>query len=218
VVDQAVRQAIDAAAQGFRRGSWRTDRGLRARVLWDLAKAVEDNLELLATAITLENGKPLAQARFELSIAAPKLRYSAGLALTDVGTAAVSSNGGASMLLKEPVGVAGIIVPWNSPVILAIRSLGPALAAGCTTAVKMPAQTALTGALLAKIFNRVPNLPPGVINIFTESGNDGAQELVSSPSVNVISYTGSTAVGAMIMAAAAPQLKRVSLELGGKLP
>ena len=212
------RAAIDAADHAFHHGAWRTDRELRSRVLWELADVVESNLERLATAITLENGKAFPQAQFELSIAAPKLRYYAGLALTDLGTAAVTKTGGVSMLLKEPIGVAGIIVPWNSPVILAIRSLAPALAAGCTAAVKMPAQTALTGALLAEVLNSVATLPPGVINIFTESGDAGAKELVSSTKVGVISYTGSTAVGSKIMAAAAPLLKRVSLELGGKTP
>jgi len=212
------RAAVDAAVRAFTKGRWRTDRELRASVLWDLADAVEANLDRLATAITLENGKLLAQARFELSIAAPKLRYYAGLALTDLGTATATRSGGISMLLKGPIGVAGIIVPWNSPVILAIRSLAPALAAGCTTVVKMPAQTALTGILLAEVLSAVPSLPPGVLNVFTESGDEGARELVSSPGVHVISYTGSSAVGSKIMSAAAAYLKPVSLELGGKTP
>lgn len=210
--------AITAARTTFVDTAWRHDRELRAKVLWDLADAVENNLDDLALAITLENGKPLAQSQFELSIAAPKLRYFAGLALTDLGSAATVYNGATSMLLHEPLGVAGIIVPWNSPGILTIRSLAPALAAGCTTAIKMPAQTALTNALLAKVFASVPSLPPGVINVFTESGDAGAKELVSSPDVAVISYTGSTAVGARIASAAGAALKKVSLELGGKTP
>ena len=210
--------AVAAARAAFRGSSWRTDRELRSRALWALADAVEAQLERLATAITLENGKPLGQARFELSIAAPKLRYYAGLALTDLGSAATSRTGAVSMLLKEPVGVAGIIVPWNSPVVLAVRSLAPALAAGCTAVVKMPAQTALTAALLSEVLAGVPALPAGVVNVFTESGDAGAKELVASRDVAVISYTGSSAVGSRIMAAAAPQLKRVSLELGGKAP
>lgn len=210
--------AITAARMTFVDTAWRHDRELRAKVLWDLADAVEKNLDNLALAITLENGKPLAQSQFELSIAAPKLRYFAGLALTDLGSAATVYNGATSMLLHEPLGVAGIIVPWNSPGILTIRSLAPALAAGCTTAIKMPAQTALTNALLAKVLADVPSLPPGVINVFTESGDAGAKELVSSPDVAVISYTGSTAVGARIASAAGAALKKVSLELGGKTP
>ena len=210
--------AITAARETFSSTTWRYDRELRAKVLWDLGDAVEANLETLALAISLENGKPVNDARFELSIAAPKLRYFAGLALTDVGTAASVYQGATSMLLKEPIGVAGIIVPWNSPAILAIRSLAPALAAGCTAVMKMPGQTALTNALLAQVFSEVESLPPGVINMFTGSTSAGARELVSSPDVHVISYTGSTAVGAQIASAAGEQLKKVSLELGGKTP
>jgi betaine-aldehyde dehydrogenase len=216
--ENVARTAISAARTAFRQLTWARDRELRARALWDLGAAIEANLERLATAITLENGKPIGQARFELSIAAPKLRYFAGLALTDSGSAAHVYEGSTSMLLKEPVGVAGIIVPWNSPVILAIRSLAPALAAGCTAVVKMPAQTALTNALLAEVFSGVESLPAGVINMFTESGDAGAKEIVASEDVPVISYTGSTAVGARIAAAAGEKLKKVSLELGGKTP
>jgi betaine-aldehyde dehydrogenase len=210
--------AITAAREAFFTSTWRHDRELRAKVLWGLADAVEANLERLALSISLENGKPLDNARFELSIAAPKLRYFAGLALTDVGSAASVYKGATSMLLKEPIGVAGIIVPWNSPAILAIRSLAPALAAGCTVAMKMPGQTALTNALLAEVFSEVESLPPGVINMFTGANSAGARELVSSPDVQVISYTGSTAVGAQIASAAGEQLKKASLELGGKTP
>jgi acyl-CoA reductase-like NAD-dependent aldehyde dehydrogenase len=214
---EAAVEAISSAEQTYRDSSWRADREARARALWDMSLALERNLDKIATSITRENGKPFAQARFELSIAAPKLRYFAGLALTDLGTAAETS-GGLSVLLHEPIGVAGVIVPWNSPGILTIRSLAPALAAGCTAAVKMPAQTALTNALLAEVLAEVESLPAGVVNMFTESGDEGAKELVSNPAVGVVSYTGSTAVGARIMAAAAPALKRVSLELGGKTP
>jgi acyl-CoA reductase-like NAD-dependent aldehyde dehydrogenase len=94
------------------------------------------------------------------------------------------------MTLKEPAGVAGIIVPWNSPVILSTRSFAPALAAGCTVAMKMPAQTGLVNELLAEIIASAPSLPTGVVNVFTESGSDGARLLVSSADVDVVSYTG----------------------------
>lgn len=213
----AALDAISAATVAFRTGKWRSDREARARALWDLSLALERNLDKIATAITMENGKPLGQAQFELSIAAPKLRYFAGLALTDLGTASETA-GGVSMLLREPVGVVGVIVPWNSPGVLTIRSLAPALAAGNTAVVKMPAQTALTNALIADLFTQVDSLPDGVVNFFTESGDEGAKELVANPAVGVISFTGSSGIGARIAAAAAPQLKRVSLELGGKTP
>lgn len=210
--------AVAAAREAFHTTDWRTNRELRANVLWEMAAAVEESLEELAFAISLENGKPLGQARFELSIAAPKLRYFAGLALTDLGTAAAVYPGATSTLIREAAGVAGIIVPWNSPGILTIRSLAPALAAGCTAAIKMPAQTGLTNYLIGSVLTQVKGLPLGVVNLFTESGDAGAKELVASPDVAVVSYTGSTAVGERIMAAAAPTLKKVSLELGGKTP
>lgn len=211
-------RAIDAAASVFTTSGWRRDRELRASVLWELAAQLEQNIDRLALAISLENGKPLGQAQFELSIAAPKLRYYAGLALTDSGSAAQVYGGATSLLLREAVGPAGVIVPWNSPGILSIRSIAPALAAGCTVVVKMPAQTGLTSTLIAELFESVPSLPAGVVNLFTETGDAGAKALVSSPQIPVISYTGSTAVGARIAEAAGRELKRTSLELGGKTP
>lgn len=215
---EVVDRAIAAAKDTFYSTGWRHDREARAKALWELGDAIEANLERIARSLTLENGKPLDQARFELSIAAPKLRYFAGLALTDLGTAASVYEGRTSMLLHEAVGPVGVIAPWNSPAILSIRSLAPALAAGCTAAVKMPAQTAMTNALLAEVFASVESLPAGVINIFTEQRGDGARALVASPDNNVISYTGSTQVGTQIAISAATNLKRVSLELGGKTP
>lgn len=210
--------AITAARECFDTTTWSKDRELRARTLREMADAIERTSDDLISAITLENGKIRAEAGFEIGLCAPRLRYYAALALTDLGHAAEVRDGVVSMLLKEPVGVAGVIAPWNAAAFLAIRSIAPALAAGCTAAVKMPAQTALTNALVARVLCSVPSLPPGVLNFFTESGDTGAKELVSSPLTDVVSYTGSTAVGASIMAAAAPLLKRVSLELGGKTP
>lgn len=215
---ETVREAISVARASLDAAGWRHDRVLRAKVLHEMADAVEERHAELLAALTIENGKIAPEAGFELSLCAPKLRYYAALALTDVGHAAEVQPGSLSMLVKEAAGVAGIIVPWNSPVILSIRSLAPALAAGCTAVVKMPAQTALTNALVADVLTGVPSLPAGVVNFFTEAGSDGARELVASRDTAVISYTGSTAVGSQIMADAAPRLKRVSLELGGKSP
>lgn len=213
-----VRSAISAAHTAFTDTDWRREPAQRARALNAMADAVENRSEDLIGALCRENGKIHPEAAFEVSLCAPKLRYYAALALTDLGHAAETRPGVLSTLLKEPVGVAAIITPWNSPVILSIRSLAPALAAGCTAVVKMPAQTALTNALLGQVLGEVTELPDGVVNMFTESGDLGAKELVESRLTNVVSYTGSTAVGAKIMAAAAPQIKRVSLELGGKTP
>lgn len=210
--------AISAARRAYEQTRWATDHAERARALSELADAVEANADELIEALSLENGKISSEAEFEISLCGPTLRYNASLALTDVGEAAQVRESVLSMALKEPLGVAGIIVPWNSPVVLAIRSFAPALAAGCSVAIKMPAQTALTNSLLARVIESVPSLPAGVLNLFTESGDAGARHLVQNPDVDVISYTGSTAVGSEIMAAAGEHLKPVSLELGGKTP
>lgn len=218
-VDEAqVRDAIAVAKQTFRSHEWRTDRQLRARVLNEMADRIEAATDELALLLARENGKTLAQARFELSLTPSKLRYYAAQALTDSGRGGRVRPGVYSLLLTEPVGVAGVIVPWNAPVVLSVRSFAPALAAGCTVVMKMPAQTALVNARLTELLADCPSLPAGVLNIFTESGSVGAKLLVSSPDVAALSYTGSTVVGRQIMADAGATLKRLSLELGGKTP
>jgi acyl-CoA reductase-like NAD-dependent aldehyde dehydrogenase len=168
--------------------------------------------------VTKENGKKIAEGLLEGASPGPTLRHTAAQALTDTGISAEVAPGQWFSTYAEPAGVVGIIVPWNSPVALLIRSLGPALSAGNTVAVKMPGQTALVANLISQIIAAVGSLPRGVVNIFTESGNTGAPFLVTSPDVQVISYTGSTAVGRMVAAAGAPTLKRMNLELGGKTP
>ncbi|MFI8442127.1 aldehyde dehydrogenase family protein [Streptomyces sp. WAC04189] len=214
----SARKAIDAARRAFRDTPWAHDRQLRARALSELADRMSARRDELVDLLSRENGKRRGDAAMEVDAAIPKLRYNAALALTDTGRAAETSPHSYSMTLHQPVGVAAVIVPWNSPVILAVRSFAPALAAGCTVAMKMPAQTALTNGLLYEIIAETTALPAGVVNAFTESGNDGAPLLVAAPGTDVVSYTGSTAVGRVIMAEAARHLKGCSLELGGKSP
>jgi acyl-CoA reductase-like NAD-dependent aldehyde dehydrogenase len=216
-VDEA-QAAIEAARRAFRTTSWSRDRQLRSRALLQMADLLERRREHFIEGLAQENGKPLAEAGLEIDLAIPKLRYAAALALTDSGDTAEVSPGLYGQTLRQPAGVAGIIVPWNSPVVLVVRSLAPALAAGCTGAVKMPGQTALVNGMFAQLLADTDALPAGVVNVFTESGNEGAPLLISSPDVDVISYTGSTAIGRTIMRDAAALLKPVSLELGGKTP
>jgi betaine-aldehyde dehydrogenase len=213
-----VARAVAAAKRSFRESSWRLDRALRARVLHELANRFETHAEELARLIALENGKILPEARFEVGTVGPKLRYCAALTMTQQGRALQVEPGSFSMVLREAIGVAGIIVPWNSPAVLLARSLGPALAAGTTVVAKMPGKTAQANAFMAQICAEVAELPRGVVNIFSESGAAGARHLVESPDVPVISFTGSTRTGRAIMAAGAAQLKRLNLELGGKTP
>ena len=209
--------AIDAAKRAFGDLGWRTDRLLRARVLNRMADRFEERADDLVELLGLENGKTHDQGRLELAFAPETLRFSAALALTDTGTNSQVSAGELSLVVRQPVGVAGIIAPWNSPVALGIRSLGPALAAGCTAVMNLPRQTAQTNSLIAELVGEADELSAGVANTIT-GGHVTGDVLVRSPDVPTVSFTGSTATGKEIMATASASLKRVGLELGGKTP
>ena len=210
-------RAVAAAKAAFERGGWKDDHRLRARVLNRMSERFEARTEDLVRLLGRENGKVAAHARLEVGIAPDTLRFNAALALTGAGRAAERAPGQLSVVLRQPAGVAGIIAPWNSPVALVVRSLAPALAAGCTVAVMLPAQTAQVNTLIAEIIAEADELPRGVVNLFT-GGKDAGNALVVSPDVPVISFTGSTATGRTISANAAPRVKRLGLELGGKTP
>jgi betaine-aldehyde dehydrogenase len=214
----AATAAIAAAKKAFHTSPWKEDRSLRAKVLHELADAFERQTEALVNLLSTENGKIKGEALFEVSMVPSKLRYYASLVRTEYGRVAEPRPGSVSMVLREPMGVAGIIVPWNSPVVLMIRSLAPALAAGCTTVVKMPGQTAQTNALVAKVMSEALSLPRGVINLFSEAGAEGSKWIIESADVPTISFTGSTSTGRAISAVGAKHLKRFGLELGGKTP
>ncbi len=205
-------------ARHFDTTTWSKDRELRYGALQELATRFEERRDEIVLMLARENGKILEEAGFEVDSIAPSLRYYAGLALSDAGYASEVKPGVFIHSLKEPIGVAGIIVPWNAPFALLTRSLAPALAAGCTTAIKLPGQTGLSNGLYSEVIAATRSLPKGVVNIFTESGNTGASMLVELPDVDVISYTGSTKVGRIIAATGAKTLKRMNLELGGKTP
>jgi acyl-CoA reductase-like NAD-dependent aldehyde dehydrogenase len=209
--------AVAAALRVFRNTDWKTNRELRARVLNEMADRFEARAAELAQAIAAENGKILPEAMFEVALAAPGLRYGAALVSAHYGRSAEWEAGRISLLLRAAVGVAGICVPWNSPVALLIRSLAPALAAGCTVVVKMPGQTAQVNALVSEVMSEAKSLPPGVINMVT-GGREVLGYLVESPDVPTISFTGSTRTARAISRAGASRLKRLGLELGGKTP
>jgi acyl-CoA reductase-like NAD-dependent aldehyde dehydrogenase len=210
-------RAIQAAKRAFRETSWRSDRALRSRVVIRMAERFEERFDDLVEILGLENGKVHEHGRVEVAFAPKTLRFNAALALTDTGTNSQVSDGELSIVVRQPVGVAGIIAPWNSPVAPGIRSLAPALAAGCTTVMNLPRQTALTNAMMAEIIGETEELPPGVANVITGSHVSG-DVLAQSPDVPTIGFTGSTKTGAAIGAAAAANWKRVGLELGGKTP
>ena len=215
--DEASR-AIAIARKTFVETPWRGDRRLRARALNEMADRFEARTDELVDMLALENGKVKAEARFEVEMVPKKLRFAAALTLAEYGRAIEVQPGKFSTVLKEPMGVAGIVAPWNSPVVLFIRSLGPALAAGCTVVGKLPGWTAQTNALMCDIFASVKSLPTGVLNVFSGLHSGGVRMMMEHPLVPTISYTGSTKVGRDISAVGAKNLKRFGLELGGKTP
>lgn len=211
-------RAVAAALEAFRGSSWRGDRRLRAKALNEMADVYDDATEELVEILSLENGKVKPEARFEVEMVPGKLRFYAALALTDYGRAMETAPGRYTQVLREPMGVAGILAPWNSPVVLFIRSLAPALAAGCTVVGKLPGLTAQTNAKMYELFAKVTSLPAGVINMLTEAGSDAARRIVDHPDVPTISLTGSSKTGQSIMANGALNMKRFGGELGGKTP
>ncbi len=215
--EDEVREAAAAALRAFRETNWKNDRALRSRVLHEMAERFEARAADLVRLLSIENGKVVPEATFEVGMAAPGLRYYGALVLTEYGRVAEWEPGHFSLLVREPIGVAGISAPWNSPVALLIRALAPALAAGCTTVVKMPGETAQVNALISEVISEVTSLPRGVVNMVT-GGREVLSFLVESPDIPTISFTGSTRVGRAISQAGAARLKRFGLELGGKTP
>ncbi len=212
------RSAIEAARAAFERSGWVDDIQRRAEALYAAADRIAARQEELAQLLTAETGRLIRLSRAEIGFAVSETRFYAGLARNIFGRMIEPAPGIYSLLSREPAGVAGLIIPWNAPGILLIRSLAPALAAGCTVVVKSAPQSSLFHAEITRCFLDTGLLPDGVLNSFSEVGSAGAEELVTHPDVDVISFTGSSAVGKKIMAAASGTLKRLNLELGGKAP
>ncbi len=216
---EEARLAIEAARTAFDTSTWSRDHSLRSRALFELADRIEERSAAIALMLSREGGKLHPQTQWELQGSVDWLRYAAAIALTHTGGRAMETVPGVHFRSDpEPMGVVGVISPWNSPIILSVRAIGPALAAGCTVVLKLPHQTALTNALFSEAIAATKLLPQGVLNTITESGSIGASMLVDSPEVNAISYTGSTSTGRLIATNSAKTLKRLNLELGGKTP
>ena len=210
--------AIDAARATFDAGTWAASPRLREKVMLELADRIEAHKDELIELICRENGKLRGEAIFEVMTSISECRFYAGLARNIFGRTLESEPGTFSLLTREPAGVVAVIVPWNAPIILMIRSLMPALAAGCTTVIKPAPQTPLANHWVIERLNEIESLPKGVINSVNEHGAEVGKRLVESVNVDVISFTGSSATGKAIMSAASNTLKRLSLELGGKAP
>lgn len=211
--------AIKAARTAFDDGRWSRLSGKdRAQVLNKVADLIEANVERLALMETLESGKPISQARAECGGAADLWRYAASLARTVSGDSHNSlGNDILGLVLKEPIGVVSIITPWNFPFWILSQKLPFALAAGCTCVVKPSEMTPSTTAMLAEFLIEA-GLPAGVCNIVLGFGVPVGSAMTAHEAVDMVTFTGSTAVGKLITKSAGDTLKKVALELGGKNP
>ena len=212
--------AVAAARRAFDGGWARTAPAQRARLMLRLAELIEANGEELALIESLDNGMPFMMARMGgVAAAAEQLRYNAGWATKLAGETIEPSWPGEwqAMTLREPVGVVGAIVPWNFPLAMAVGKIAPAVAAGCTVVLKPAEQSPLSAARIGELIAEA-GFPAGVVNIVSGLGATAGAALAAHPGVDKISFTGSTATGRRIVQASLGNLKRVTLELGGKSP
>lgn len=216
-----VDRAVAAARQAFEAGAWATMSGAdRGNLLWKTAELIEQHADELAELETLDNGKPIRTSRHgDVPFAARHFRYYAGWASKLEGaTIPVSHPNQLVYTLREPMGVVGLIIPWNFPLLMASWKLAPALAAGNTVILKPAEETPLTALRLGELMIEA-GFPPGVVNILTGPGEPTGAAMTAHMGIDKVAFTGSTEVGRKIMAAAAgSNLKRISLELGGKSP
>ena len=216
-----INAAVKAARKSFENGSWRRMSAVqRERVLWKLSELLEVNIDELVTLEILDNGMPIALTTRAIERAIDGLRYYAGMCTKIYGQTTNISGKRAefhAFSQCEPVGVVGLIVPWNSPLSAALNKVAPALAAGCSAILKPAEQTPLTALRLGQLALEA-GVPPGVLNVVTGYGRTAGAALAHHPDVDKISFTGSTEVGKELVRAASGNLKRLTLELGGKSP
>src|SRR6201998_1129278 len=209
---------VKSAREAFDSGPWsKTTAQDRGRILFKLAEKIRQNAASLADLESRNTGKPIVEAEYDIADVATCFEYYGGLATKLLGDVNPAPANALSFPLREPVGVAAQIIPWNYPLLMAAWKLAPALAAGCTCILKPAEQKPLTALEFANWFEEV-GVPPGVVNIITGFGESAGAPLVQHPDVNKIAFTGSAAVGKIIVKSAADTLKRVTLELGGKSP
>ena len=213
--------AVAAARRAFETGPWsRISPAARQRLVWSLGDLIERHADELAELEALDNGKPVTNARRDdVGGSIEMFRYMAGWATRLNGEQISVSTAGDWHVytIREPVGVVGQIIPWNFPLMMAAWKLAPALAAGCTIVLKPAEQTPLSAIRLGELITEA-GFPDGVVNIVTGYGETAGAALAEHPNVDKVAFTGSTEVGKLIVKAAAGNLKRVSLELGGKSP
>ena len=211
-------RAVAAARRAFDEGPWKDSTAQdRGRVLFKLAEVVRRRSDELAEIEARNTGKPIVEAEFDIADVATCFEYYGGLATKIHGDVVPVPDNAMSLALREPVGVAGQIVPWNYPLLMASWKLAPALCAGCTSVLKPAEQTPLSVLALATSFKEA-GVPPGAVNVVTGAGERAGAAIVAHASVDKVAFTGSVEVGKIIMRNAASTLKKISLELGGKSP
>ncbi|MCA9793880.1 MAG: aldehyde dehydrogenase family protein, partial [Candidatus Eremiobacteraeota bacterium] len=219
-------KAVAAARQAFESGPWsKMTVSERGRLIWKLADLLEENLDEFAELESIDNGKPMSVAKVaDVPLSVDMFRYMAGWATKIEGSTipiTVPFAPGAeffSYTRREAVGVVGQIIPWNFPLLMAAWKLAPALAAGCTVVLKVAEETPLSALRLGELICEA-GFPAGVVNIITGFGEEAGAPLAAHMDVDKVAFTGSTEVGRLIVAAAGKSnLKKVSLELGGKSP
>jgi betaine-aldehyde dehydrogenase len=212
------KEAIDVARKAFNDGRWsELSAQERATYLFKIADKIEEYQEELTKLETLDNGKPNREAGFDVADAAACFRYYAGLITKPDGFTYHVADPMQAMVVREPIGVCGLIVPWNYPLLMSIWKIAPALAAGNTIVFKPSEVTPVTPKKLFEIFEEV-GLPQGVANMVMGAGPVVGNEIAANPDVDMVSFTGGTKTGKHIMKTAADTMKKVSLELGGKSP
>ncbi|MGH9746171.1 MAG: aldehyde dehydrogenase family protein [Candidatus Acidiferrales bacterium] len=216
--EKDVNRAVAAAKAAFDSGAWpQTTAQERGRILFRLAERVRKEAPLLAELEARNSGKPIVEAEYDIGDVATCFEYYGGLATKVLGSVNPVPDNALNFTMREPIGVAAQIIPWNYPLLMAAWKLAPAIAAGCTCILKPAEQTPLTALEFAGYLADA-GVPPGVVNIITGFGETAGAPLVKHPDVSKVAFTGSAAVGKSIVKMAADTLKRVTLELGGKSP
>src|SRR6202451_655058 len=216
--EEDVNRAVAAARTAFDSGAWpQTTAQDRGRILFRLAEHIRKEAAHLAELESRNSGKPIVEAEYDIADAASCAEYYGGMATKSLGHVNPVPDNALSLSLREPIGVAAQIIPWNYPLLMAAWKLAPAIAAGCTCILKPAEQTPLTALDFAGYLTDA-GLPPGVVNIVTGFGETVGAPLVRHPDVDKVAFTGSGEVGKAIVKAAADTLKRVTLEIGGESP
>ncbi|MFN8336669.1 MAG: aldehyde dehydrogenase family protein [Cyclobacteriaceae bacterium] len=211
-----IEKALDAAHKAFPAWS-KSSPAYRSNVLLKIAQVIEDNLEYLAQVETIDNGKAIRETRAaDLPLVIDHFRYFAGIIRGEEGAVSEHDENTVSVVLHEPLGVVGQIIPWNFPLLMATWKIAPALAAGCCTVVKPAEQTPTSIMVLMELIGDI--IPPGVLNVVTGFGVEAGKPLAQSPRIAKVSFTGETTTGRLILQYASENIIPATMELGGKSP